>query len=266
MAQGKKIADLLALMSSLRDPDTGCPWDKAQTFETIVPHTIEEAYEVADAIESGSVEDIRDELGDLLFQVVFYAQIAQEKSLFDFDDVVAGITDKMTRRHPHVFAQTKIDNVDEQSRLWNEIKSQENQHKVNGDESKLDGIVTGLPATVRAKKLQGRAARSGFDWPDSKGVFEKLDEELNELNEAITQGNQSEIENEMGDVLFVCINLCRHLKVDPDTAIRSTSRKFEQRFRLMEKLAMQTSERLEELSLDEQEGLWQDAKQKLAQK
>lgn len=255
------LNELLSLMATLRDPEKGCPWDKAQTFETIVPHTIEEAYEVAEAIEQGEVNAIRSELGDLLFQVVFYAQMAKEKGWFDFADIADGITEKMQRRHPHVFGDMVISSEAEQARVWDSIKQAENPQTA----SVLDGVGKGLPAIIRARKLQSKAARSGFDWPDHKGVIDKIDEEIAELKQAIEIGKQNDIESEMGDVLFVCVNLCRHLSIDPEIALGKTSGKFVRRFKHMEELAAAQNCSIETLALEEQEAMWQQAKRDLAE-
>lgn len=264
MPNQNSMQALIELMARLRDPQTGCPWDQAQTMASIVPHTIEEAYEVAEAIEAGNWQEIRSELGDLLFQVVFYARIAQELGKFDFADIASGVTEKMIRRHPHVFGDAKINSTEEQSQLWENIKAEERTSDAGPPASVLDGIGEGLPSTVRARKLQNRAARVGFDWPDHHGVVDKIAEELQELEDAIAAGNQDEVESEMGDILFVCINLSRHLKVDPDAALRRTSRKFVQRFQLMEQMAQAQSTELADLPLEQQEALWQAAKRRLA--
>ena len=219
-------------MRKLRDPKTGCPWDVEQNFSTIAPYTIEEAYEVADAIEREDFDELRSELGDLLFQVVFYAQMATEKDYFDFGAVVGGITDKMIRRHPHVFgtdeerANGKIDGS------WEEIKEEE--RAAHDDGSALAGVAKALPSLKRAQKLGKRASRVGFDWPDTKGVKEKIHEELGELETAVGGRDTDHIEEELGDLLFAVVNLARHLEVDPENALTRANHKFEQRFRAME--------------------------------
>ncbi len=248
---------LLGIMRRLRDPENGCPWDLEQTFETIAPYTIEEAYEVADAIERGDAEDLCDELGDLLLQVVFHAQIADEQGLFAFADVEAAISDKMERRHPHVFADASVDNAEAQTRAWEESKAAERQ--AAGLTSLMDGVAPGLPEWMRARKLQKRAAQAGFDWPGPEPVLEKLEEERQEVRQAIAGGNQDHIEEELGDLLFAAVNLARQLKLDPGVALRRANRKFEQRFRAMEEQAGGT-EAFASLDLDAQEQLWQMVK------
>ncbi|MBC8337549.1 MAG: nucleoside triphosphate pyrophosphohydrolase [Alphaproteobacteria bacterium] len=240
------IDGLLEIMAKLRDPDGGCPWDVEQTFATIVPHTIEEAYEVADAIENKDMDSLKDELGDLLFQVVFYAQMAKEEGAFDFHDIVAGISKKMVRRHPHVFADAVYDNPDERLNAWEETKRQERAEKENGNggsggnvdnmESALDGVIHALPALSRAHKLQKRAARVGFDWKTVVPVVGKVREELEEVEAEIRSGDFERLEDEVGDLLFCCVNLARKLEIDPETALRGGNLKFERRFRRMESL------------------------------
>ncbi len=246
---------LLEIMARLRDPATGCPWDKEQNFRTIAPYTIEEAYEVAEACEAGNPEALKDELGDLLFQTVFHARMAEEAGLFAFTDVAAAISDKMVRRHPHVFGDVKIDGADAQTVAWEETKAKE--RAAGGASSVLDGVGVGLPALTRAEKLQNRAARVGFDWPDAAPVFAKIDEELDELRDEIEQGAApARLEDEVGDVLFAVANLARHLHIDPEQALRTASRKFERRFRAMEADAAPLAGK----SLDELEAAWQSVK------
>ena len=252
------LQTLLDIMSSLRDPDSGCPWDQKQTYESIVPHTLEEAYEVADTIERGDFDELRDELGDLLFQIVFYAQLAKEESRFEFSDVVAAISEKLIHRHPHVFADKKFANADDQTAHWEAIKAEERQANTAHNNSQLDGVVKGLPALSLARKLQSRAARVGFDWPNEKGVFAKLDEEANECRAA--WGDDHARSEELGDLLFTCVNLSRHANVDPEQALRAANKKFEQRFRIMESLAHQKGISLEALSESQWEDFWQQAK------
>lgn len=237
---------LLATMRRLRSPD-GCEWDRAQTFETIAPYTIEEAYEVADAITRGDMADLKDELGDLLLQVVFHSRIAEEAGLFSFDDVVAAISDKMERRHPHIFG----DASDGGHHMWEQVKAAERSAK--GANGALDGVALGLPALQRAEKIQKRAARTGFDWPDPAGPRAKIDEELREIGEANTDAERLD---ELGDLLFATVNWARHLGVDAEAALRQATAKFERRFREMERL----SDHFATLSLDKQEALWQRAK------
>lgn len=252
---------LLAVMRSLRDEETGCPWDREQTFVTIAPYTIEEAYEVADAIAREDMQDLRDELGDLLFQVVFHSQMAQEAGYFQFDDVVESITRKMLRRHPHVFADEAVENADEQSHAWERHKAAERQAKESDTHSQLDGVALGLPALLRAEKLQKRAARVGFDWPDLTGVVDKLDEELDEVKSALAQDEGLQrITEEMGDLLFCCVNLARKAGIDAETALRHANQKFDTRFRYIERQLKAADIPLEQASLDEMERLWQEAK------
>ena len=258
------IQQLLDIMIRLRDPEKGCPWDQKQSYQSIVPHTLEEAYEVADAIESGDFDGLRDELGDLLFQIVFYAQLAKEESRFDFSDIVDAISDKLIRRHPHVFADMSFDNAEQQTAHWEATKAQERMGKKKEILSQLDGVVKGLPALSLARKLQSRAARVGFDWPSAQGVFAKLEEEANECREA-WDDDQARSE-ELGDLLFTCVNLSRHADVDPEQALRMANQKFEQRFRMMETIANQSGEQLEELSESHWEALWEQAKQKMDNK
>ncbi len=254
------IDRLLAIMARLRDPEHGCPWDRQQTLASIVPHTLEEAYELAEAIETHDTEAIRQELGDLLFQVVFYAQIGREQGLFDFDDVATAIADKMLRRHPPVFGEARVADAEQQSAQWEAIKAAERGND-NGDDSALAGVSTALPALSRARKLQQRAARSGFDWPDHGGVLAKLEEELDEVREALEAGEAGAIAEELGDLLFVCVNLVRHARLDPEAVLRHANRKFERRFRTMERLArVQHGCTLEQLDLAQQEALWQQSK------
>ncbi|THD36856.1 MAG: nucleoside triphosphate pyrophosphohydrolase [Sphingomonas sp.] len=238
---------LVAIMARLRDPERGCEWDTAQTFATIAPYTIEEAYEVADAIDRMDMADLKDELGDLLLQVVFHARMAEEAGDFALADVVAAICDKMERRHPHIFG----DAADGGHHLWEQIKADERNAK--GAESALDGVAIGLPALLRAEKLQKRAAQTGFDWPDPSGARAKIDEELTEVEAAATE---AEREEEIGDLLFAMVNWARKLGIDPETALRAANAKFERRFKAMEKADHQFSSR----GLDEQEALWQRVK------
>jgi ATP diphosphatase len=239
-------------MARLRDPATGCEWDKVQTFATIAPFTIEEAYEVADACERGDMAELKDELGDLLLQVVFHARMAQEACAFDFDDVAAAISDKMERRHPHIFGER----ADGGHHLWEQVKAEERAAK--GHQSAIDGVATGLPALTRAEKIQKRAARVGFDWPDAAGPRAKIHEELAEAEAAATQDERAA---EIGDLLFAVTNYARHHQVDPEQALRAATARFEQRFRLVETLA---GAPLAGMDIDQLEALWQRAKAKLA--
>jgi ATP diphosphatase len=255
------LKNLLEVMAKLRDPETGCVWDKAQTYQSIVPHTLEEAYEVAETIETGDLEALPGELGDLLFQVVFYAQIAKEEGRFDFDDICKIITEKMIKRHPHVFSDTTVDTVEEQSRLWEAIKKEERNHqKADVRESVLDGISLSLSPLLVANKLQARAASVGYDWPDIQGPLDKLDEELEEVKHAIAEGSEEEIKDEIGDLLFCAVNIARHMKIDPNVALRHANRKFIRRFKGMETLCVDDQQVFEELSLDEMEDYWRRVK------
>lgn len=254
------MARLLAIMSRLRDRETGCPWDIEQTFKTIAPYTIEEAYEVADAIDRGDMTDLKDELGDLMFQVVFHSQMADEAGHFRFEDVVAAISDKMIRRHPHVFGDADQRDVASQTAAWEAQKAAERDAKGKADSSILADLPVALPALKRAGKLTKRAARVGFDWPDVDRVFDKLDEELAELKAAIKDGSQAHVLEELGDLLFVMANLGRKLDVEPETALRDANAKFERRFRYIEKNIDKTGASIEEASLDAMEKLWLEAK------
>jgi len=227
------LDDLLAIMARLRDPERGCPWDLEQTFATIAPYTIEEAYEVADAIERGDLEELKDELGDLLFQVVFHARMAEEAGAFAFEDVARAICDKMLRRHPHVFGDQRVAGSEQQSKRWEEIKREE-RGTADPSAGVLDDVPVGLPALTRAVKLGKRAATVGFDWPDVAGVRAKVDEELGELDAAAASGDRDEIAAEMGDLLFSVANWCRHLDLDPETCLRSANERFTRRFRGVE--------------------------------
>ena len=264
-----QIEHLLGIVRRLRDPDQGCPWDVGQTFQSIVPHTIEEAYELADAIESNDFDQIREEAGDVLFQVLFYAQMADEKQHFNFADVVDGLSEKLIRRHPHVFSRNSTAQqetpiaVYDVSDSWEKIKRTERQRKQQS--GILDDIPVSLPALTRAQKIQKRASRVGFDWADLAGVFEKLEEEICELKEALVEGEKAAIESELGDVLFCVVNLARHLDFDAETAMRGATRKFEGRFRLMEEQAIASGSRLEDESVSTLEARWQTAKRDLSQ-
>lgn len=250
---------LRAIMRSLRDPDTGCPWDIEQDFGTIAPYTIEEAYEVADAIERGQWNELRDELGDLLLQAVFHAQIADDKGLFDFDDVANGIADKMVARHPHVFGDESRDkSAEQQTRDWETVKAAERAAKAQT--GVLDGVAVGLPALLRAVKLQKRAARVGFDWPDASHVLDKITEEAQELQEAADTLGPDEVEEEFGDLLFVMANLARHMKVDPEQALRRANAKFTRRFERIEALLSEQGKTPQESGLAEMDTLWDQAK------
>jgi ATP diphosphatase len=275
------LAKLLQVMARLRDPKDGCPWDREQTFATIAPYTIEEAYEVADAIERTDSHDLRDELGDLLFQVVFHARMAEERSWFDFNDVAASIHDKLVRRHPHVFSDATFSDRAEQTANWEEHKARERAaaaaRRGPGAESVLGDVPQALPALLRAAKLGKRASRVGFDWPDATGVREKLNEELAELDAEIAPAasgstptapgegaasarSHAKIADELGDALFTLVNLGRHLQVDAEEALRAANRKFEARFRQMESLARSRGLDLEALSPAQWDALWVESK------
>ena len=256
------LEGLLQLMARLRSPDGGCPWDIEQTFATIAPHTIEEAYEVADAIDHGDMVHLKDELGDLLFQVVFYAQMAKEQGDFDFHDIAAAITDKMVRRHPHVFgSQSGIDDAEAQTVNWEAVKAEERKAKSDGKRhGALDDVSPGLPALMRANKLQKRAARVGFDWPDAKPVFDKFREEAAELEAEIERGDTQAMEHEVGDLLFTCVNLARKLDIDPETALRHANGRFETRFSHIERTLWAQDRIVEDTVLEELDRLWDQAK------
>ncbi|WP_230597177.1 nucleoside triphosphate pyrophosphohydrolase [Xanthomonas albilineans] len=258
------LSALLDIMARLRDPAQGCPWDLQQDFASIAAYTIEEAYEVADAIDRQDLAGLKDELGDLLLQVVFHAQMAHEQGAFGFDAVVAAICDKMVRRHPHVFGDSPVANAAEQTRGWEQIKRAERAAAGEPDTSALAGIARGLPEWQRALKLQTRAARIGFDWPGPEAVLDKVREEMEEvraeLAHAATEDHQARLQDEIGDLLFVCVHLARHAQIDPGAALRHANLKFERRFRAMERLAQQDGTVLDGLSPQRQEAYWQAAK------
>lgn len=289
----KPLDRLLEIMRQLRDPDTGCAWDIKQNFQSIAPFTIEEAYEVADAIERNDLDDLQDELGDLLFQVVFHAQMASELSAFTFDDVAQSIVDKMIRRHPHVFADVTFETEEELKSAWEAIKASERKAKqdkrdqreysrtnqisaaasvleqgsqtlssscATSQASALDGVAINLPALKRADKIQKRAARVGFDWPSLDQVWEKLDEEISEVQEAITSGQPDAIEDELGDLLFTVVNLARHCSTDSEAALVRASNKFSQRFKRVELQAAREGLTLSSLELEQLDELWERAK------
>ena len=253
---------LLDIMAKLRTPNTGCAWDLEQDFSTIAPYTIEEAYEVADAIDRKDMPELKEELGDLLFQVVFHSQMAKEEGAFTFEDVAEAINAKMIRRHPHVFANEDARTANQQVAAWEVIKAQERASKAESDttSSALDGVALALPSLLRAEKLQKRAARVGFDWTDAAQIFSKLDEEADEVREAIETGDTDKIEDEVGDLLFVAANLSRRLDIDPEQALRRANAKFERRFRAMEALAASEGKSFSDLDIDAQEALWQRVK------
>jgi len=268
MAQQYGLDDLLYLMARLRDPGDGCPWDLKQDFASIVPHTLEEAYEVADCIEQQDWAHLKDELGDLLFQVIFYARLGEEQSSFDFADIIDNLVSKLVRRHPHVFPEGTLQSrrsgseiSDEQIKgTWEKIKQQERAEKAS--KRVLDDIPQALPALNRAVKLQSRASKVGFDWNDPLLVLDKIEEEIAELREAIAAGDQIEIEHELGDMIFAQVNLARHLDVNPETALRYTNRKFERRFGHVEDRVMESDREWQQFTLDELDGFWEEAKEK----
>ncbi len=256
----KPIDELIDVMRRLRDPQSGCPWDIEQTFETIAPYTIEEAYEVAEAIASGSREDLKGELGDLLLQVVYHSRMAEEEGAFAFDDVARAITEKMIHRHPHVFGDAVVESAEAQTRHWEEVKAAERSKAGGTGKSALDGVALALPALVRAQKLQKRAARVGFDWPDSSGVTEKVAEEAAELADEIAAGDQEKIAEEYGDLLFTVAVLGQHLGVDAEQALIATNKKFERRFRGVEKALEAKGRTPAQSTLGEMDALWDEVK------
>ncbi|MCH7710541.1 MAG: nucleoside triphosphate pyrophosphohydrolase [Proteobacteria bacterium] len=269
------IERLLDIMARLRDPETGCPWDREQSFETIAPYTIEEAYEVADAIAKDDTEALKDELGDLLFQVVFYAEMARERGQFDFNAIATAIADKMERRHPHVFADGEIASVEAQNLAWEAHKESERAAKEagSGDDggedpvSLLDGVALALPALMRAKKLQARAARGGFDWPDAAMVFDKIAEEIGEIEDEIAAGGSDQaVREEIGDLLFACVNLARKLGIEPETALVAANAKFTRRFHRVEALLAARGKTPNSSSLAEMDALWDRVKEEEKEK
>lgn len=254
--------DLRAIMARLRDPEGGCPWDVKQTFASIAPYTIEEAYEVADAVERGDMNELRDELGDLLLQVVFHARMAEEAGHFDLAAVEAAICDKMLRRHPHVFGSESVRDAEHQTAAWETHKAQERAARLGPQASALDGVARGLPALLRAEKLQRRAARVGFDWPDIRGVLAKLDEEVQELKtEVAADAAPQRLLDEVGDLLFSVVNLARHLKVDAEGALRHANAKFERRFRAVEEALRARGLSPATATLEQMDAAWNLAKQ-----
>lgn len=254
------LQKLLDIMEKLRDPNDGCAWDVEQTFETIAPYTIEEAYEVAEAIDNKDMDALKDELGDLMFQAVFHARMAEEEGHFNFADVIDAISDKMIRRHPHVFGNENYRDSEDQTIAWEEQKARERAAKKQ--KSILDGVTVGLPALTRAVKLQKRAARVGFDWPNTSGVIDKLNEEMAELSEELIAKKQDheKIEEEFGDMMFVYANLARHLKIDPEQALKKANNKFTRRFNKIEQEIENKQSSFDQYSLDELEELWVKAK------
>ncbi|MAH83502.1 MAG: nucleoside triphosphate pyrophosphohydrolase [Rhodospirillaceae bacterium TMED8] len=259
------INKLLQIMAKLRDPVEGCPWDLKQTFETIIPYMIEEVYEVADAVDRADRTTLKEELGDLLFQVVFHSQMASEINAFNFSDVVTAITDKMIRRHPHVFADMQTQSIGGgEMNSWEDIKAAERKNKANAnDQSVLADIPIALPALIRAEKLQKRASGIGFDWPNTERVMEKVREEVDEVEAELVNGlSQDRLKDEIGDLMFVCVNLARKIGIDPETALRAANAKFEKRFRLMETDFSRDANGYLSGDLEEMEAAWQLVKQK----
>jgi ATP diphosphatase len=257
----ESVDDLLEIMARLRDPASGCPWDIEQTFATIAPYTIEEAYEVADAIERDAMDELVGELGDLLLQVVYHAQMAREQGAFGFADVVAAICRKMIRRHPHVFSDSSVSGADELSLHWEEHKAGERERQGSGHV--LADVPAALPALMRAAKLGRRAARVGFDWPDAQSVRDKVDEELEELDRAVIAGDASGVASEAGDVFFALVNYCRHLKLDPEQCLRAANARFEQRFAHIERRVNDDRSGWAGQSPDDLERFWAEAKEEL---
>ncbi len=270
MKPSRDIADLLSIMASLRNKETGCPWDIEQTFTTIAPYTVEEAHEVVEAITSGDREDLRDELGDLLLQVVFHARMAEEEGSFDFGGVVEAITRKMIRRHPHVFGERRERMPAEVKASWTRIKAEEKAERAarRGETgegvqtSVLDGVSTALPAAPRAVKLQDKAAKVGFDWPDIGQVLDKAEEEIRELKDAVASGKDTDIAEELGDLLFVLANVARWKNLDPDIVLRQANAKFERRFKLVETMLRERGKTPAESDLAEMDALWNEAKRR----
>ncbi|MCZ7936302.1 nucleoside triphosphate pyrophosphohydrolase [Agrobacterium salinitolerans] len=270
MEASKDISRLIEIMEALRQPETGCPWDVVQTFETIKPYTIEEAYEVADAIERKDMDDLCEELGDLLLQVVFHARIAEELGEFAFGDVVQAVTAKMIRRHPHVFAVSDADTPDGVKLQWDRIKAEEKRERAERRARRgitedfkagfLGGVQRSQPALTEALKLQEQAARAGFDWSNPAPILDKIEEEIAELREALAEGTPEKVSDELGDLIFALVNIGRHVKADPEDALRGTNTKFRRRFNHIETSLTQNGETLEEASLERMEDLWQAAK------
>ncbi len=258
-----EIQRLLDIMAQLRDPNGGCPWDLKQSFQSIASYTIEEAYEVADAIDRGAMDEVKDELGDLLLQVVFHAQMAKEQALFDFEAVAKSINEKMVRRHPHVFGDEKIESAQQQTAAWEAMKQAERAD--DSDPSALAGLTQGLPEWMKAEKLSRKAAVVGFDWPNPEAVIAKVDEELLELKQATAEpSHPHHVEEELGDLLFSMMSLARHLKLDPGRALRKANRKFEERFRTMECIANETSVSWSALTMENMNDLWNASKDRIA--
>ncbi|MBY3499713.1 nucleoside triphosphate pyrophosphohydrolase [Rhizobium laguerreae] len=270
MEPSKDISRLIEIMAALRHPETGCPWDIEQNFETIKPYTIEEAYEVSDAIERGDMDDLCDELGDLLLQVVFHARMAEEAGEFSFGDVVNAITAKMIRRHPHVFGRSAADTPDAVKRQWDEIKQAEKRERAERRSRRgitedfnsgfLGSVQRSFPALTEALKLQERAAKVGFDWSAPEPILDKIEEEIGELRVALREGDQAKVSDELGDLIFAVVNIGRHVKADPEQAVRGTNTKFRRRFSHIEQVLEAEGETLEDATLERMEEIWQAAK------
>ncbi|WP_173931759.1 nucleoside triphosphate pyrophosphohydrolase [Chelativorans sp. Marseille-P2723] len=267
MKPSRDIARLIEIMAALRDPESGCPWDVEQDFSSIAPYTIEEAYEVLDAIQRNDMRDLREELGDLLLQVVFHARMAEEEGSFDFGDVVEAITSKMIRRHPHVFGDMDAQQAGMAKGMWERIKAEEKKARRAGDDGGTDGpqgylddMTVALPALTRALKLQAKAARVGFDWGEARPILDKIEEEIGELREAMDNGQYEAIAEEFGDLLFAIVNLGRHLQIDPEAALRGANDKFRSRFHAIERGLKAKGKSLEQAQLEEMEALWQREK------
>ncbi|MDD5462210.1 MAG: nucleoside triphosphate pyrophosphohydrolase [Methylococcales bacterium] len=258
----KNTQQLLDLMARLRRPRDGCAWDLKQDFSSLIPYVIEEAYEVVDAIERNDLDDLRSELGDLLLQVVFYSQIAEERGLFTFDQVSATIAEKLIRRHPHVFADAVFSSDEERHQAWEQAKAEERQEKNKAVEQKsvLSGVAGSLPALMECEKIQDRAAQHGFDWPDVPPVFDKVQEELDEVKEAWKSGDQAHIQEEIGDLLLVAVNLARHLNVNPELALKESTKKFSKRFHYIEREVEASGRSLRDCELEELDAFWHEAK------
>jgi nucleoside triphosphate diphosphatase len=262
MTPSRDIGRLLAIMAALRTPKTGCPWDLAQNFSTIAPYTLEEAYEVADAIARENLDDLEEELGDLLLQVVFHARMAEERRAFDFGDVVHGITEKLIRRHPHVFGNERSHTPQAVEGLWERIKTEEKAARKTGDEGALAGVPVTLPALTRALKLQAKASKVGFDWNDPRAVLRKIREEADEIEAELDRGEADTAATaaEVGDLLFAAVNLARHLRADPEASLRQTNRKFERRFAAIERALAARGKAPTDATLAEMDALWDAAK------